>query len=516
MTPDTEHELGGDPNHSIVRRAGWLTLGRLANAGSLLLAGVFLSRALSPAEYGQYQLIWVFLYMAIPLFLFGTPVSISYFLAPLTGPERDREASRHAALIGLLAGLFALCAGGLWIGGGIGPFAPPVEAMPFLPMMAIIGGGMIAGGFLEPVLVVYGRHRTLSASLLLFSFLHLAAVFGGWFLGRTPQVIFVALSFSVLLKAAWSYLLLLRLLKPGSFNLSLHRLKDQLRYAWPVGVQDGIGVLSRFADKLIFATFFTTAQFALYFNGAWELPLVSVMVQSLLAILLPEFRVACGRGDMDRVTALMRFAARRLALLVFPATAFGLALAPELMSFIFGEAYRASADVFRVFILLLPLRISTAGLVLLAINRARTVLCGTILDLVLLVALGFALIPSLGTLGPAAALVVSTCCQTCFYNWQAGKAIDRAILEILPWRALTRLGLLNLAAALGACLLVRFESPVLNLLVSGPAFLLLLVGLGFGLRLLAEEERDFVTRAWRLVAARCSGRSLLRAVRSRG
>ena len=516
MNPDLERELVGDSSHSLVRRAGWLTVGRLANAFALMLAGIFLARALSPAEYGQYQLIWVFLYMAVPLFLFGTPVSISYFLAPLAGLERDREAAQHAALIGLLAGLFALCAAGLYIGGSIGPFAPPVEAMPLLPMMAIIGGGMIAAGFLEPVLVIYGRHRILSASLLLFSFLHLAAVFGGWFLGGTPTAIFAALSFSVVLKAAWSYALLLRLLGPGSFSLSLQRLKRQLRYAWPVGVQDGIGVLSRFADKLIFATFFTTAQFAVYFNGAWELPLVSVVVQSLLAILLPEFRIACDRGNMNRVTALMQFAARRLALLLFPATAFGLALAPDLMSFIFGETYRASADVFRVFLLLLPLRISTAGLVLLAIDRARTVLCGTILDLVLLVALGLALIPALGTLGPAVALVVSTFCQTCFYNWQAGRAIDRSMLEILPWKTLARLGLLNLGAALGAFLVARFESPLLNLLISGPVFLLLLAALGFGLRLLAEEERDFVTRAWRLVAARCSGRALLRAARSRG
>ena len=507
MEVRTHQDRNGNAAISLGRRAGWVTLGRLGNAVAILLIGVVLSRAMQPAEYGQYQLVWVFLNLAIPLFLFGTPLSISYFLAPLEGAERDRDAAQHVALICSLAVLFSLGSIGVWISNGVGPFTIPAELLPVLPLAILIGSGMIACGFLEPILIVYGKHKILSGSLLLFSAVHLIAAMSGWYIGNSLWWIFLGLSCSVGIRVIWSFILLFSLLGPGSVTFCRRRLAEQLNYLWPVGIRDGMGILSQFADKLIFASFFTVAQFAIYFNGAWELPLVGIVVHSLLAILLPELRVACRRGDMDQVVRLMHFAARRVALVLFPATALGFLLAHEITSFLFGEAYRGSGDVFRVFILLLPMRVSTAGSVLLAANRARTVLLGSLADLVLAVALGLALISPLGTLGPAVALVGSTFCQVCFYNWRVAAAVHRPLPMILPWRVLLRLGVLSLASALAASCLVCFESVALNLVVPGSVFLIFLVGLGFGFRLLEAEERNVVTAAWRLVAGKC--RSIL-------
>ena len=500
MSLDTDRELTGHSGLSLGRRAGWLTLGRLSHTAALLLVGAILSRALSPAEYGQYQRAWVCLNIAIPLFLFGMPVSLSYFLAPAEGTARDRRAAQHVLLIVLCAALFALGAGALWMGAAA--LSIPVEVQALMPAAILIGAGMIACGFLEPVLIVYGRHRVLTGSLLLFAALHLTAVLAGWFLGGSLEWIFACLGGSVVLRVVWSYLLLFRLLRPLSLDLVRQPLADPLKYAWRVGLRDGIEVLSRFVDKLIFLAFFTTAQFALYHNGAWEIPVV-IFVHSLLAVLLPELRVAYSRGDMGEVLHLMHFAARRVALVLFPAAAFAFSVAPELTSFLFGEHYRDSGAFLRVFLLLLPLRVSTAGLVLLAANRTRAVLLGTAVDLVLAAALGVGLIPWLGTLGPAVALVVSTACQVGFYNWRAATVIGRPLPEILPWAALGRLALASGAAGLGAALCVGFESALLNLMTAGIVFALLLGGLGLGLGLFDAGERALLGAAARSAAARC-------------
>ena len=507
ITLDRNPGLAGASSPSIGLRAGWLSLGRLAHAASLLLVAAVLSRTLSAAEYGQYQLVWMYLNIAIPLFLFGTPVSVSYFLAPLEGAARDRQASQHVCLILLLAALFALCAGGVWVWGA-GLLEMPPEGRRLVPLAVFIGSGMIACGFLEPVLVVYGRHRILAWSLILFSAVHLMAVLAGWFAGGSLWSIFASLSCAVGLRVVCSYLLLFRLVRPFSFAFLRHSPIEQLRYVWPIGIREGIEALSRFSDKLVFTAFFTTTQFAFYFNGAWELPIVGIVVSSLMAVLLPEWRVAYRRGEMDRVRALMHFAARRLALVLFPTAALAFSVAPELMSLVFGEDYRASGDIFRVFLFLLPLRVSTAGRVLLAANRTRAVLLGTVVDLVVAVGLGLALIPWLGTLGPAVALIVSTSCQVGLYNWRAAAAIDRPLLDLLPWGALGRLGLSSITAALGASFCVGFESAVLNVFTATAVFLLIMAALGLGLRLLEAEERGLVIGFWRLILARC--RSILR------
>lgn len=501
MALDRDREPTADSGASIGLRAGWLTLGRLSSVASLLLVGAILSRSLSPAQYGHYQLVWMYLNIAVPLFLFGTPVSITYFLAPLEGAARHRRAAQHVLLIGLLAAFFALCGGGLWL--WCAPLLDmPPEVWRLVPMAVLIGSGMIACGFLEPVLIVYGRHRILAGSLIVFSSVHLAAVLAGWLVGGSLWSIFACLSCATALRVGWSYLFLFRLLRPLSLGSLRHPLTEQLRYAWRIGIREGIEALSRFSDKLVFVSFFTATQFAFYFNGAWELPIVGIAVSSLVAVLLPEWRVAYRRGEMDRVLALMHFAARRLALLLFPTAAFAFVTAPELMSLVFGDAYRASSGVFRVFLFLLPLRVSTAGRVLLAANRTRAVLLGTVVDLVVAVGLGLALIPSLGTLGPAVALIVSTACQTGLYNWRAAAAIQRPLLDLLPWGALGRLVLSSVIAALGASFLVRFESAALNLLAAGSVFVLLMAALGLGLRLFEAEERGVVIGLWRRVASR--------------
>ena len=507
MALNPDRALTADPSPSIGIRAWWLTLGRLAHVASLLLVWAILSRTLSHVEYGQYQLVWLYLNIVIPVFLFGMPVSISYFLAPSEGLHRHRQAAQHVVLIVLLAALFALCAGGLWIVGGVGPLAIPAEVEPLMPLPVFIGFGMIACGFLEPVLIVYGRLRVLAGSLFLFSSLHLAAVLAGWFLGGSLGWVFACLSGAVGLRVVWSYVLLFKLLRPLPRDFHRRPFTEPLTYVWRIGLRDAIEVLSRYSDKLIFASFFTTAQLAVYFNGAWELPLVAIVVHSLLAVLLPELRVVYRRGEMDRVLALVHLAARRVALLLFPVAAFSFAVAPELTSLLFSEDYRASGTVFRVFLFLLPLRVSTAGPVLLAANRTRAVLLGTVMDLVLAVVLGLALIPWLGTLGPAVALIVSTSCQVGLYNGRAAAAIDRRLLDMLPWRALGRLALPSLTAALGASFCVRFESAGLNLAAAGGAFVLFLAGLGLGLRLFEAEERGVVIGSCRMAAARC--RSIL-------
>ena len=505
MTLDRNRGLAGDSGPSIGLRAGWLTLGRLANAASLLVVAAVLSRTLTATEYGQYQLVWMYVNIAIPMFLFGTPVSVSYFLAPLEGSARDRQAARHVCLILLLAALFALCAGAAWVWGA-GLLHMPPEARRLVPMAIFIGWGMIACGFLEPVLIVYGRHRTLAGSLILFSAAHVTAGLGGWFAGGSLWSIFASLSGAVGLRVVWSYLVLFKLVRPLSFGL-LRSPAEQLKYVWPIGIREGIEAVSRFSDKLVFTAFFTTTQFAFYFNGAWELPIVGIVVSALVAVLLPEWRVAYRRGEMGKVLALMHFAARRLALVLLPTAAFAFTVAPELMSLVFGEAYRASSDVFRVFLFLLPLRVSTAGRVLLVANRTRTVLLGTVVDLAVAVGLGLALIPWLGTLGPAVALIASTTCQIGLYNWRAAAAIDRPLLALLPWGALGRVVLTSVTAALGASCFVLFESAALNLLAAGSVFVLLMAALGLGLRLFEAEERGVVIGSWRMVLARC--RSIL-------
>jgi len=468
-----------------------VSLGRLVNTLTLLLVGVVLSRALAVEQYGLYQQVWLVVGIAVPLFLFGLPVSMNYFLPP-AGSGRNVVLARHVVVVCVSASLFSAAGLLVWLGHRWEwlTFAGGMAA--YLPFAVVIAGGMIACGFWEPFMVIYGYHRALAGSMLLFSAFHLAAAVGGWFLGGSLWWLFACLTGSVAVRVLVSYGVLLERLRGTRLRAATGNLGEIVRYVWPVGIRDGIGVLAKFADKVIFLAFFTTAQYAVYINGAWEIPLVGIIADAMVAVLLPELRLAYHRGDLARMRELMHFAARRIGFLLFPAAAAAFTVAPDLLALGFGEDYRQSGDIFRILVLLVPFRVSIATLVLLAAGKTRVVLAGTAADLLLAVCCGLVLIPYIGMWGPAVALVFSTLCQVCYYLVKAAQVMNTSLAGVLPWGALGRLALLTAGTGFLASYFLRFDQALANVLAGGLSYLVLLLAAGYGLRLFDATERKLL------------------------
>ena len=478
---------------SLGRRVSWVTLGRLANALNLLLVNAILARHLSEVGFGQYQKVWMVLNIGIPLFLFGLPLGISYFLPGLQAQKRNSFLLQQVFLIWITAALF--CIGLLLAAPQLAHLFGIADLAPLLRLAAFIGAGLIACGFWESFLIVYDRHRLLAFSLFAFALIYLVAVLVGCFVGQSLYWIFAGLCFFALCRVVVCIGVLIKLAGPPVLHLNREWLRRQLAYTLPIGLRDGIGILAKFTDKLIALFVASTGQFVYYYMGAWELPVVGLVVDSMLSVIMPDFAAAYRRREVARILELMRLAARRISLLVFPAAAFSFVAAPEFMVLLYGEAYRVSGDYFRVFSLILPCRISTGGLVLLAAGRPNIVLLGTALDILLAVSLGLALLPWYGLLGPAIALVFSTYCQVAFNLWQAGRVVDRRLWNLLPWGRLAKWVLFNAAIGGITSFSLIFSHPLYNILVGGLVFGTLYVAGGYFAGFYDDQEQAII-RHW--------------------
>ncbi len=477
---------------SLGRRVGWVALGRIGNTLSVLAINVIFARLLIQADYGLLQQVGMMARVAAPLFLLGLPMSLSYFL-----PQETESAQRAFVMQTILLLIFTASIFGLSLWGLAGVFAPQWTQPQFkmLPaLVAVLGGAQIAVGFWEPLLINSRRHSFLAVSQLISGLMRLILMGIGWMLGKSLIWILMADAAFALLRLFFVFGATWHILRPITFDWSGQRLSTQMRYALPLGVRDGIDIVSGWLDKLIVTAHFNPTQFAVYFNGAFQLPFVDLVIQSVRAVVMPDYTAAGKRGDLLTVAELHARTARHIALLLFPLTIWSWLFGPDLMAVLFGEAYRESGSYFRLFALVLPARIVTAHIALMSFGRADLALYGTLLDVLCAGGLGLLLIPQFGLYGPALASVIGAYGQITLYYWQLRRLMP-AGTTLLIWPELAAIGLLALGAGALVWLALLFSiNSLLRLLAGSVVFGVIYALFGWRYAIFSVAEKAFLIR----------------------
>jgi O-antigen/teichoic acid export membrane protein len=127
-----------------------------------------------------------------------------------------------------------------------------------------------------------------------------------------------------------------------------------------------------------------------------------------------------------------------MAWLVLPVWLWAWVWAPELLRVLFTANYEDGLPIFRIYLLVLPLRVAVYSVLFLAMNQTRLLLWGAALDLLLNIALSILLAGMVGPRGPAIATTAVTWLQTLFYLVAAAKAMRIPVTALLPWGDLIR------------------------------------------------------------------------------
>ena len=113
-----------------------------------------------------------------------------------------------------------------------------------------------------------------------------------------------------------------------------------------------------------------------------EVPVGLVIAAAVSNVLVPRLTIRWRDGDRAAMVALWREAMRKTSLVILPLFAFMMAMSADLVRVLYGPGFSESVEVFRVYLFLLPLRITTWGLIPQAIGRTRINLWAAVLILV--------------------------------------------------------------------------------------------------------------------------------------
>jgi len=468
---------------------------------STLITGFFLSRLLTEADYGTFgQAVMVYTLFSTVLCL-SLPQSLYYFIPRAKEEDRPRVMSQTMIMMIFLACLTSLLmylSAPLTVRMNNPALNSMMKVMCFYPLADMISQIVI------PALVSIDRANISAIFGILFSISRITGIVLPLFLGFSLLASVKIMILAVFVTTLVGLILLIIFLKVRSVWFSRRFLYEQFDYAIPMAGALVVGLIGRQLDKWIISLFFGPEQYAIFNNGAQELPLVGIVTAGMASSILPEMVRFAGENKLPEAIGLWKRSSRVCALVMFPTFVLSLFLAQELMIILFSHKYIDSTYPFIVYLFVLPMRVVIFSAVLRAMSRTRPIMVGAVLALVVNAGLGFGLLQWFGKdrwgiLLPAAASVISQYLSAWYLLYMIRKVSGIPIRQLLPWGPLLKL--LGLAILAGVFLIPLWWihlSVISKILAATGIYTLAYGAMILGSGWLSVDERNLVVRMLRL------------------
>jgi O-antigen/teichoic acid export membrane protein len=394
----------------------WLFAGKALPTTVLLLITVLYSQKLTYSEYGQFQSVWMFSSISSVILAFGLP---SLILSSDFNTLRVFLKQRLPLFVSLYFLLLTLISVVL--------FFYSADAVPglWIQVLFLVLAITIASTA-ETFLIKFYGPKTL---LALNSFYSLAFFFWHYYnltLSFNLSRLLYGLIFLGLIKALACFLIYS---KHTSFR-TYGSYENFMSHWVHLGLNDVVGVLAKWIDKIVIIYLLTPKEFAVFFNGTYEIPLFSLIISSVSNISIIE--MTNNKRSLQKLSQLFKQNFLLLSKLVFPAFFFFLFFGNDIFDLLFQRKYQASVPIFLISLLILPVRINDYTILLQCLKKGNYIFRGALLDIVLAVVLMALLYPLLGMRGVALATVVSTYIQATYYVYFSAKFLNLKIISLIP------------------------------------------------------------------------------------
>ena len=440
--------------HSVSSNALILIVSKILNTLLTLISSMLLSRFRSLSEYGTYSQLHTVIGLFLAILLLGLPNSMNYFVARADSQEqKDRFLSIYyifSTALSLLCGLILiiLCPfiSEYYHNKNIINYKFVLLVLPWAQVIITSVGNMLVATNKTRKLLVYNLLRSASTLIAII----LIKLFGKTF--RDYMILYVVIEGAF---ALWVYYETYKLIEKIYVNIDLKLIRRILSFSIPMGIASAIGTLDIYLDNLMIGYYFDTETLAVYANAARELPF-NIIASAFTAVLITFMAKELKNGNVKKAISLWHDAIEFNAIILFFCSMACVVFAPQIVVFLYSEKYIDGSNVFRIYSLIIMLRITYYGMILNSIGKTKGILYSSVVTLISNIILNFILINTIGIIGAAIATMLSMVIGALFQLYLSSKTINIRLGELFPWRRLFNLFLIN--AALGFALYVVLKS----------------------------------------------------------
>ncbi|WP_133965214.1 oligosaccharide flippase family protein [Eubacterium limosum] len=422
-----------------------LTISKILTMLIAMLSAMLLSRYRTLEEYGTYSQLLMVIQLAISIFTLGLPNSINFFLAKAESlEEKKRFLSNYYVfntILCLVMGVFLYFSAPL-----ITKYFKNEMIKNFVYVLAILPWANVIMSSIENILIVYKKTIKLmlfriTNSFCLLLIIAIAIAFKMSF--ENYMLLYVSIQTIYALSV---YFIVNKLADNLYISFEKKLIRQILRFSIPLGLATMVGTISIELDKMLISAFFSTDQLAIYTNASKEMP-VTIIASSLTAVLMP------------RLVKLLKYEKSKEAIKLWSDTtvfsyvficffsAVLFVFSPQIITFLYSEKYLPGINIFRVYSLVLLLRVTYFGIILNSIGKTKFIFYSSIASLFLNVIFNFAFLYLFGMIGPALATFLSVMIVGLAQIIYTANVTNIKVSKIMPWKTIGLITLVNIIIA---------------------------------------------------------------------
>jgi O-antigen/teichoic acid export membrane protein len=441
---------------------------------------VILVRTLSETVFAQYRLLWLMASTMLALMPLFMPQALFYFL-----PRADTPLQRARVIGNTLAYLLTMA---LLLGLVLNPWNPLLQPVVHDLLAQSYGA---ATGFLMLWLVLamfdtlpvaesrasWQANCTIGLALLRTALLALAA----WYMQSLLWVV-LALVVQALSKLG---LLLWYILRRAASSDNSPRLgfdagllRQQLRYALPFAIGNGLYSMRSQADQWVVATLLSPKLYGSFSIATSLQPIATLLRLPVYNAMMPRLNAACAKQDYEQVRHLITKSNAATAMMLIPVAGMFFVCAPQLIELVYTTRHLAAIDVMRVYLLGMIVNAFAVGHVLPALDLGKFATRNNGVCLLLSVLFSWLGVKYFGLAGAACGSVATLAMSELWSAHVVARKLSISVAQLLSWRTLWPT-LLATSLALGVCLWLGCSWPwplLYVLLAKGSLFVAVWLG----------------------------------------
>lgn len=446
------------------------TLSKTTENISVFVLSIILARYFTKAEYGTYLHVQLIVNVCIWSFLLGIPHSIYYFLPKVANQKKYLiNIIKLIMAIGFLVSFVAfLC-------------IPYISD--FLVNKDINGLGLIVALLIlfqipttifEPLMISAGEVKKFASIKSFFSFSFFLSIVIPVSFSADLKTILTSLVSMFLLHTliVFYYSILIAFKLKGGNELGRDcSFKEQSLYSLPIGLSTGIGEMSSYVDKIIVSNQSSPEDYAVYTRGAMNLPIISIIANTLDNLLMPRFVKAFQEDNTEEVINSWHTTIRLMAAFIYPCCFFLIVSAPLLIPALFSERYIDSVIIFQVYTLGLLTRISTFSVIVRAIGKTKVILWVTMGTVISNIVFTLLFMQWWGLVGAPIATVMTMLISRLLYVYAITYYLKLSMIAVFPWKSLSHSFIVSALSVLPVVFFLNYSLNIwLQLLLSALLF----------------------------------------------